>query len=154
MKHYNYEIIKRVSDFFKAKNEEMPTEVNDQLILNYDIQPEIDNASFQTNTNATQATILTTSSTRDLYLVGATLNVSKDAVNTGTFSSISAVVKGTTITIARIGYLALTASNNENMVIMFPKPIKIDRGTPIYLNNETNVAVIRSVATIYYYYLD
>jgi len=102
-----------------------------------------------TATNATSATLYTTPSNQDFYLIGATLGAFKDATSTSTFSALQVTIDGTARNLLLLPTLNgasaepfLSISTNPNA------PIKVDRNTTINVINDTNAAEIRASATI------
>jgi len=150
VKHYNYELPQQIADIFKIKGEELPQNISDDINLIYDIRPQITDINTSNAFNATSATILTTPSTVDYFLVGATLTVIKDATSQSVTSTIQANVNGTARSILVIGGLSLVPQS-ESISVMFPTPVKVERNTAITVTNSSNVANIRASAVIYGY---
>lgn len=97
--------------------------------------------------NVLTATIYTTPTDKDFYLTAATLSFIKDATSTSLSSTIRVVIEGITWQILSLAQLTLTAQSG-NQSISFPFPIKIDRGTNITVQNNTNVANVATYGTI------
>jgi len=113
-----------------------------------EIKPKTNIVRSQTAFNATSATVYTTPSDKDFYLISAALSTSKDATATSTTSSITSTIDAASgQDILRLGLLTLTAERNS-IATQFNPPIKIDRGAVITVKNDTAVGNIRSVASI------
>lgn len=136
----------------------LPTTLSNQIAPTIEINPnlvkDIDLTYVGTATNATSATILTTPSNRDFFLLGSILTVNKDASSTSTASTITCVVNGLTLQVNRINFNTTSAQNTTTAVVMLPRRIKVDRGTAINVTNGTNVANVTSSGLIFGYYDD
>jgi len=102
---------------------------------------------FNSAVNATTATIYTTPSDKDFYLVAAQLSVIKDATSTSGGTSIFVIIEGVSVRLLSIATLTLTAQYS-NIANNFPVPIKIDRNTIITVVNSTNNANISGYGSI------
>lgn len=136
-----------------ARNK-IPNEVADKVLPVFKINPtpQIQIAEA-TASDATGATIRTTSSTKDTFLTGLFLSVAKSALSTSLHSSIAITTfqKATAVQAIRIRYEPLTAASNLNAFLMFTKPIKLARGLTIALQNNTAVASIDTHGVAYFY---
>jgi hypothetical protein len=89
--------------------------------------------------NATSATLYTTPSDKDFYLVSASLSFVKDITATTTGVSLRAVVEGVQRRILELACLTLTVERGQ-LNISLNNPIKIDRNTNISVDSITNNA--------------
>lgn len=90
--------------------------------------------------NATSATLYTTPSDKDFFLVAAGISVIKDATSTSVISRIYLFPKGDSQrNLLTIGGISLTAQSGEQSITL-PNPLQIERGTIINVSNSTNVA--------------
>ena len=128
-----------------------PTKINDSVQPVININPKdyrrcniIKRASAL---NSTSATIYTTPTDKDFYLVGATLSLIKDATSTSTYSALDVTINGARGEIIYIPTITLTAET-QSLSISLPFPILVDRNTTIRVLNGTNVANITSSGTI------
>lgn len=126
----------------------LPSTVTPSIQPVYPVYEKVANICVaNSNVNSTSQTIYTTPANKDFYVTSLCLSVIKDATATSTDSTITGVVNGATITLARIAGLTLTAMN-DSITMSFPVPIKLDRGTAVNLTNSTNVANVTSRATV------
>jgi hypothetical protein len=135
----------------------IPSKLSDVVVPVIDVSPAhnriIDFVSTGAATNNTGATLFTTATDKDFYLTNVSISMIKDVTATSTGSYVSVIMGGSTKTIARIVGITLTVQQG-NMVVNFPVPIKLDRGTLVTVNNTTNVANVSALATVYGYYVD
>ena len=152
MKHNNTSISKQINDVFKPKGESMPSEVSDEVSLVYDITPMTEIVATAEATASTSATIYTTPADRDFFITGFSISHIRDGTATALYFGITAVINGSTTFLVKIPIRSLLAVTTPPFgYVILPKPLKIDRGTAISVVNDTNVAVVRSIATIYGY---
>lgn len=154
MKHYNTNILQKISDTFKPKGEALPDYVDEGITLIYDVEPDCNIILDATATNATSATIYTTPADRDFFIKAVYLTLNKDASATSTSSAITCTVGGVTKTLAKINTTTLVATQAINVYVPLPKPLKVDRGSVIAVTNSTNVANINASGIIYGYLVD
>lgn len=99
----------------------------------------------------TSTTIMTTSSTKKTYLVGACLSVAKDNISTSKFSHLTSYPKGKgSSSFLKIRYEPTTAGQ-FTQTIVFPEPVLLEKDTPIAIINQAAVASIDATGIIYYY---
>jgi len=95
---------------------------------------------FVSNTrNTSGSTTSSTPADGDTFIVGCMLSVAKDAtcdVATGTVAALQVQVSGVAQVILRIAGLTLTAER-DSVVLMFDRPIKVDRNSTIGLSTST-----------------
>jgi len=152
--HYNTAILKNLLDFFRLKGDELPSQIDEIIVPTFDVSPPVDTILNASANNALSATILTTPTDRDFYMVGCYLTQWKDASSTSTVSTITGFVNGVSCQFTRISSRTLLASTSlSGPFVVFPNPIKMDRNTVIAVTNETNVANISSNGTIYGFYM-
>jgi hypothetical protein len=98
------------------------------------------------NTVATgAATILTTRTDADFYLVGVSMQGQFDATNDGLYYRVQAYIDALQVDVCYKKKLSTTATD-INIVEMFPIPIKIDKGTII--NTDTSYTVGNAGVTV------
>ena len=151
----NSDTIKEIRDTARLSiSEGFPTALNDKVIPVIDVNPKharvCDIVKTAVAQNATSATVYTTPTDQDFYLVGWNLNLIKDATSTSTASGIKFTVNGAQAAHSRIASLSLTAQT-ANIVVVLDKPIKLDRNTTVTIENGTNVANITLYGTIFGY---
>ena len=152
----NSEVIQEIRDSAKiqAGMESIPNQLENKVIPVMEVNPKllrrINIVKTATANAATSATIYTTPTDQDFYLVSLTLSMIKDSSATSVESSITAIIDGATIKVASIVGITLTAQN-DSISLTFPFPMKIDKNTSIYVTNSTNTAVIKSLACIHGY---
>jgi hypothetical protein len=129
----------------------IPTQIADKVIPTMEVNPKMlricNIVKDGSATNATSATIYTTPTDKDFYLVSAQMSVIKDVTATSTNSFVNAVIDGLTSTMMRIRGLTLTPQS-ETISISLNPPLKIDRGTNITIGNTTNVANVSASGSI------
>lgn len=148
MQTQNPEMVRELRDSLKAQGfEAMPLNVAGTLQPVIEVNPRLLRrcSIVKTNTlsNGTSATIYTTPTDADFFLVGGFVSYTKDATSTSTNSNLRVTIDGATADVLIISGLTLTAEGKAAS-ISFPVPIKVDRGTNILLLNSTAVANIRS----------
>jgi len=121
----------------------IPTRLAESVVPVIDINPSharvCDIVILTAPSSSGNATIYTTPSDKDFYLVSASLGVIKDATcndATGNASSIVITVNSVQQSLLQIAGITATAQM-ENFSSFFPVPIKIDRNTAIVLSGAT-----------------
>jgi len=156
VENQNAEITKVMSEELKESNlATLPRNVsnNIQPVLQVNQQPEV-KILDGTASDAVSSTLMTTSSNKDTYIVGAQLTVSKDAVSDSTTSYLALQPKGDIFDDAlRLRYEPSTAGSHH-IALTFPIPILLERNTAIRVHNQTATASIDATAIIYYYEVD
>lgn len=144
----NGEVIQKLQDVARPQFPfQIPTELNKDIVPTIEINPALQRIAniirAGAANNATSATIYTTPSDRDFYIVAAHLSVSKDATNTSTSSAldVQAAEDNSGRTILQLATTTLTVQQ-ASLSISFPTPLKVARGTPIRVLNDTGVANI------------
>lgn len=154
----NSETKKEINDAIRgnAVSNLAPTKVNDSVQPVININPKdyrrcnIVKVGSATNANAT---IYTTPTDKDFYLVGACISRIKDAASDETFSSIALTIDGDTSStnILRLSGITLTADSKE-LSSDFTCPIRLKRGSTITLARTASTAgVLTYSATIWGY---
>lgn len=147
MRHFNPTISTDVQRIFNLKGDSV-SEVSEEIVPVVVVERFCNIVKRNSVTNGTSATIYTTPTDKDFYIVAANISTIKDATSTSLTERISVTIEGLLIAILEICSLTLTPQN-DSMSISFPRPIKVDRGTNITVTNSTNVANITTVANIY-----
>lgn len=130
MKHFNQTLNRAVNTTFKFKGGEViPADVEDFIQPCVEVKPELD--FFATaKAQATATTLVTTTAIdKDIVITQALLSYAKDAANDATEISLTGVVKGVTIQIARLALLA--GVGRDSVVVNFDKPLVLDRNSTI-----------------------
>lgn len=151
MKHYNVDILQKVSNNFKPKGELLPDQISEEIVLTYDVTPDTNVILSATCVNATSATIYTTPLDRDFFLKEIQFTYSKDASSTSTNLLVTAIIDNVTKNLYRVNVLTTTATQGGVDHISFKNPIKIDRNTIIAIANDSATANINISATIFGY---
>lgn len=97
--------------------------------------------------NATSATVYTCPSNQDFYLTSCILNMIKDATSTSLYVTLRVYINGQSTTLIYIPCFTLTAQTMSCNLI-FPHPLKLDRGSQINVLSDTNVANIKAYGSI------
>jgi len=104
------------------------------------------------STDSTAQTLLPANANADIYIIGATMSVSKDVTSTSTLSNIVITDEyGATKNLLAISTLSLTVANALNASISLNHPIKIKRNTAVTYGGTTSVSTIRHAVSLYYY---
>lgn len=154
----NSKVAEEIRDVFKLQQnvDGQISNVAGQIIPVVDVNPKhsrvCDVVLHGFSDNATAVTILTTPTDKDFYLVAASIALIKDATSTSVNTDLRMTIEGVERRILSIPSLTLTAQSLSNNINL-PFPVKIDRNTQINIVNSTNVANIKSVATIVGYYV-
>ena len=99
-------------------------------------------------TNATAATVHTVTTGKTFYMTSANLTTIKDASSTSVAGTLRGTVGGTTLSIISLSGQTLTAQT-LGVAQAFPCPIPFDSGTAITVENTTNVANVKTTASIH-----
>jgi hypothetical protein len=153
----NPDVIKNLIKAAKIQLEEVgkvPNQLAEKIIavLNINTAPEkLVKFKSVTISDSTSLLIHTTHATRDTYLVGFQLSVSKDAVSDSTYTTINIIPFGEVSTsLIRFNYEPITAGEfNEFKTFEFP--IKLEKNTHIFVVNHTATASIDTAALIMFY---
>jgi len=155
MKHNNVDVVKQVSDVFKPKGESMPADTSDVIQLVYDITPMTEIIETADCLNATTATILTTATDKDFFLTGFSLGHIRDGTATALYYGITAVINGKTTFLIKVPLRTLLATTTTGQIFYtLPRPVRLDKGSIIAVVNETAVGLVKSIGTIYGYYVN
>jgi len=152
----NTSIAQRIRDVFRIQQavEEVPNQVASSILPVVDVTPKIQMLHTQGNANdTTGSTIHTISSTKNTYLVSASLSVSKSNLNPGIRSELTApseFSKGAGDTIIMLKYEPLTAGSHNGQIV-FPIPVKLKRGGNITITNNSGTASIDNTGVVFYY---
>lgn len=152
MKHNSVSITETQTSLFNPKGEDLPSsDVADfiQPIINVAPYNATALSDIQLNTNAT----VTLSSTKTFYMTGYTFGYAKDNADDSTnIYVVFTPDRSGTVVSQRVPLIALTAGN-ENMVVTFPRPFKLSRGSTLgcYLTGHTVGNIRISFGTTGYY---
>lgn len=156
VEHQAKEVIDKISTDLKIQPAlKIPRAIAEKIQLSYNINPErrVLSAKGFAN-NATSATILTSSSTKDTYLIGFSISVSKDAVSDSVSTKIQFVDSlGKNDDRFIVRYEPTTAGQFTRSFVL-PIPFKIARNSVVQVLNSTATAAIKGSGTVYYYETD
>lgn len=148
MKHNNPSIAEDSLRIFNFKSGEGLGEIHDQIIPNIPVHPRINIVRHANGTDVTSQLIYTTPTDKDFYLQSLHLAVSSSATATNTILCIKAYVDGLQKQLICILKNTLTATSGVSTGLVFPIPIKIDRGTNIDLTSDTNNTLFKMTGCI------
>ncbi len=128
MRHFNNTINKSMADTFNLKGESTD-EIMNEIVPVIVVEPKVDIFINSAKTTTGANTIYTTPTTKDFFLTGILISYVKDAVCdvADGVITLNTTIDGLTRFIISLPVLTLTAQQDEK-VIIFNKPIKIDRG--------------------------
>ena len=154
-KIHNIDLIKSIIDKAKLQTavDKVPTELAEKIIpvLVADTTEKLIQVARAAATDATGVTIHTTSETKDTYLTGLHLTISKNNVNDSIISAINATTFGEAAgSVLVLRYEPLTAGQ-LHASITFSHPIKLEKGTPITISNSGILASIDTTGMIFFY---
>lgn len=112
--------------------------------------PKLDIVRSVQHTATGSLAVYITPAGKDFYLVGYTHGHNTDVTSDLTSSTITATIDGAAQTISRINKLSLVV-NDSTVSHSFAYPVKIDRGTTIFLNGTFAANNCVKYATIYGY---
>ena len=152
----NAELIKNLINKAKINIniDNVPSELAEKIIpvLEVSTPAQLIQIEAGTASDATFATIYTTSSNKNTYLVGAELTTSKDALATSIVSSISIVPFGKAgVSILTTRYEPTTAGHIHREIFFGNHPIKLAKNSEIRITNSTAIASIDSGGIAYFY---
>ena len=111
--HNNPSITEAANRKFNLKGGDMlPSEIQGP-VATIEIQPHLNICKRASALNSTIATIFTTPSDKDFYLVAAELSLIKDATGTSTSSTISVIIEGLAVVLLDIAGITLTVQENS-----------------------------------------
>lgn len=151
------EVIDKISEDLKIQPAlQIPRAIGDKIQLVYGVNPErLVQAISDVASDSTAGTILTTHATKDTFLVGIDLSVSKDIVSDSIFTDVRGFPFGltTAVNLISLRYEPLTAGAHHKN-IAFTKPILLARNTTLRIVNNTATASIDASATVFLYEVD
>lgn len=150
----NTGIFKWIFDLFKIKGESAPVFVEDFIQPVVNVDPNDTHVYSNSAINATETTILTLPTDKDFYLTGAAISIIKDATATSTYSRISVISNGVTHYLCHTPHLSATSILGNITQTMNINRLKLDRGTSIKILNQTNVANISSMGSVWGFYVE
>jgi len=154
----NLQILKTFSSFFKLKASDSFGDIVGGVVVpvvNVPLAPALIQAKETSASDATTATIHTTSLTADTFIIGCRLTVAKDVNSISIFSRILFTPFNQTarhLIIAR--YEPTTVGSNIDAAMDFTFPIKVARGTDITISNSNGTASIDATGEIYFYEIE
>lgn len=151
---YNSDLTKELTDGAKIQTafDKVPNQIAEKVVPTMEVNPKllytIDHLPVGSASDAITATIHTAATDKDTYLHYINLTVAKDAVSDSLFTEVRCQPKGKAVSILlRIRYEPTTAGQFTSNLVL-PKPILLERGTNITLNNNTATASIDATAII------
>jgi hypothetical protein len=161
-KIYNSELSTELREGAKIQQgiDPTPSELADKVIAVMEVNPKllrnIEILASAATTGTGASTIMTTPRDKDIYVTEITLGIIKDVlcdVATGTYA-INTTINGVSRPLVNTPILTLTAQN-QNLVISFSRPIKLDRNVTIALASASSTAGIFNRSTIIFgYYVE
>jgi hypothetical protein len=147
-KHYNPTITQDLLRTFNFKAGDMlGADVGNMIVPVIEIKRHCNICKSNALSNALTSTIYVTPVDKDFYLSSLSFSVAKDATSTSTGIYITCYIDGILSILADIVGFTLTPLQ-DNVSLVFPIPIKVDRNTIISVNSTTNVANVISRAQI------
>jgi len=98
--------------------------------------------------NNSDTTLYTTPTDKDFYLTFASLHWAKDVTATSVFVTLKVTVGGVEQNLLMLGHFTVTAMNLTVTEGRFDPPIKLDRGTPITVDQNTTTANTKAGGSI------
>ena len=150
------EVIDKISEELKLQPAlKIPRELMDKIQLVYSVNPPVVIQSvLDDNSDATSATVMTTSAVKDTYISAITLSVAKDVVSNSLHTQVSGTdFLGVAKPLIRIRYEPVTVGSFTE-TITFPIPIRLARGTNVLLQNNSGTASIDASCVVYFYEVD
>lgn len=149
-KHYNPSIVERANRILASKaGDFLPDEVAGP-VATIAIEPVCDLLFSGSNATTGAGTIATTAAGKSTYVTGFTYQIQCDATCDSTSYSLRAFVGGVQQNLVIFRKLTLTATT-LSQVIMLPKPILVDAGTVISINQSFTVGTSTHATAIYGY---
>jgi len=152
-RHYNTSISEDAARILNSKMEYLPDEVAGPVAV-IPIMPVVKTVFRGTTTATGTLNVATLPSGKDFYLTGFVLSMSKDATSDNTQVQFSVTIDGVASTIlGEIINQTLTATSRDQ-VVMFPVPLKLDRGTNIQVFGTFTAGTMRKTAIAYGYFVE
>jgi len=131
--------------------ESVPNQLGKEIIPVININPKhcrvVDLVRSNFANNATSATIYTTPTDADFFLVASILSLVKDVTATSIASAINVTIDGASRSVNYIRGITLQAQD-QHVSISYPFPIKVDRNTNITVTNSAANANISATGII------
>lgn len=147
------EVIDKISEDLKVQPaQKIPRKLSKDIQLTYDCNApkKLTLASLDLS-DTESATIHTCDSKKRTFLMGANLTYSKDAANTGLFSSISITPLGKATADFLILRYEPTTAGNGFAQYNGQCGLELEKGSEILLNHGSDVASIDGSACVYFY---
>jgi len=147
------EVIDKISDELKLQPAmKIPRELMDKIQLVYGINPEREiqvDSTIRATTGS--GNILTTSATKKTFLVGATMGYMHDATADSTDNQFLIIPKGKAAqALLRLSKLTTTA-DARSISISFDKPIELEPGTVVSIQQAFTVGAGTISGTVIFY---
>lgn len=155
----NFEIVDKIRRLFKlSASENIPNSsgesVNPVLIANPDNFTKVLGSLTRTTTAAAPgATILTSHATKETYITGIDIAITSDVLADNVAMNVRVTINGALVILTNLNKQTLTITNNEARV-MFPIPIKIDKGSVVTLVNVFTAGASRTDVSILGYEIE
>lgn len=150
----NGEIIRKLINEAKINtaHDVTPTQLAEKIIAVLNVNPDKQiNVGYGECNDATTNTLFTTSTTKDTFLIGGSMSISKDAGATSVESTILLTPFGkAVIKFMAIRYRGSTAGEHSKEVIL-PFALKLARGTTVTHTNSAAATAINNLTSVYYY---
>lgn len=154
---HNSEVLQELRDAAKLQlgKDKIPDFLSSGIMPTIELNPKIVKiAQIRSNQSTISGTlaVYTTSSTKDTYLIGASLSVAKDAAcdtATGRYA-LQTTINGRTIDIVSVAFVTLQALDGQQTAL-FPHPVKIDRGAAINITGTFAAGILSRSAQVYFY---
>jgi len=128
--------------------EQPPSEIGGGVNLVYPINQKYTSVFYEkVQTLSASTSIYTTPTDKDFYLTYLTLSVVKDAANDNTVTTLSASNRGVATRLCSLQFLTTTQAT-DHLELIFPYPIKLDRGTSISIVGSFAAGTMTKVASI------
>lgn len=156
IEHQSKEVVDKISRDLKSQPAlDLPKKLDDKINLSFNVNPDREiKVKTGTATDATATTVHTTHSTKETYLIGATMTITKDVNSTSVQTNLAVVPFGSVSTIFLIRRYEPTTAGSFEHGVSLKYPLKLAKGSAITINNSTAIASIDASATIYYYEVD
>lgn len=154
MRHRNPSFAEAYMRQFNLKgNDQASDEVAGFITPTVELAPLIDTFGANTLTNTTSAIVLTAPTGKDLYLTDIDISYSGDATATATSLSVLVTINGVQRSIIRMRRVPSVA-NADSRHVSFTVPLKLDRGTSMYISSDTGTANIACSVFAYGYTIE
>jgi len=132
LKAHSKAILHRIRGLFDIRYFFSPSTIIPVMVINDQFYAPASAKSVTINTAIDTATIMTSRDDKNTYINSAIITIEAQSISTVANVTINVIQNGATVAIARVNLG--TTTTREHIVMVFPKPIIVDRNTAVTLD--------------------